>query len=312
MDADQEEALDAIGRAGFFLDSERRVVILRVHYTQHRYNPANVRQDRALSVLSQEIIHPITGRVLKGLNIIRDATNMYLRLNDMVRGEYTGRVVYKRNEIIESTDTPEKRLKVIYSWLTKNQRRVIDYSDEFYDKVSSVLTGYLYSPAHDEDFAGLRDLHREVCARLSYIQQARRVRVLEDLRNRRYHGERISWKRTLAIALDLASNLKFEIVNFFPELVEKALFSLDHILSDRYLVRTYIRQPEGTRLSKSGQAIRKTYGSLVQASDELRQALKFRKKTAEETEAKQPKKTAGKAKQSSDAPDPDKEGSPAA
>ena len=94
--------------------------------------------------------------------------------------------------------------------------------------------------------------------------------------------------------------------------MEKALFSLDHILSDRYLVRTYIRQPEGTRLSKSGQAIRKTYGSLVQASDELRQALKFRKKTAEETEAKQPKKTAGKAKQSSDAPDPDKEGSPAA
>ena len=182
--------------------------------------------------------------MLKGLNIIRDATNMYLRLNDMVRGEYTGRVVYKRNEIIESTDTHEKRLKVIYSWLTKNQRRVIDYSDEFYDKVSSVLTGY--------------------------------------------HGERISWKRTLAIALDLASNLKFEIVNFFPELVEKALFSLDHILSDRYLVRTYIRQPEGTRLSKSGQAIRKTYGSLVQASDELRQALKFRKKTAEETEAKQP------------------------
>ena len=142
------------------------MVILRVHYTQHRYNPANVRQDRALSVLSQEIIHPITGRVLKGLNIIRDATNDYLRLNDMVRGEYTGRVVYKRNEIIESTDTHEKRLKVIYSWLTKNQRRVIDYSDEFYDKVSSVLTGYLYSPADDEDFARLRDLHREVCARL--------------------------------------------------------------------------------------------------------------------------------------------------
>lgn len=312
VDPDQEDALDAIGREGFFLDSERRVVILRVHYTQHRYNPANVRQDRALSVLSQEIIHPITGRVLKGLNIIRDATNMYLRLNDMVRGEYTGRVVYKRNEIIESTDTHEKRLKVIYSWLTKNQRRVIDYSDEFYDKVSGVLTGYLYSPAHDEDFAGLRDLHREVCARLSYIQQARRVRVLEDLRNRRYHGERISWKRTLAIALDLASNLKFEIVNFFPELVEKALFSLDHILSDHYLVRTYIRQPEGTRLSKGGQAIRKTYGALVQASDELRQALKFRKKAAEETEAKQPKKTAGKVKPSSDTPDPDKEGNPAA
>ena len=312
VDRDQEEALGIIGKEGFFLDSERRVVILRVRYTQHRYNPSNVRQDRALSVVSQEIIHPITGRVLKGLNIIRDATNMYLRLNDMVRGEYTGRVIYKRNEIIESTDTHEKRLKVIYAWLTKNQRRIIDYSDEFYDKVSGVLAGYLYSPAHDEEFANLRELHREVCARVSYIQQARRVRVLEDLRSRRYHGERLTWKRTLAIALDLATNLKFEIVNFFPELLEKALFSLDHILSDRYLVRTYIRAPEGAKQRRDSQAIRKSYGALVQASDELRQAMKFRKKPVSETEAqpKQLKKSAARAR--AGAPVPEKEGSPAA
>ncbi len=108
VDADQEEALRAIDEAGYFLDRERRVVILRVTYRQHKFNPDNVRQDRALSVESQEVIHPVTGQVLGDLNIIKDATNMFLRLNDITRGEYTGRIIYKRNEIVENTDTDEK------------------------------------------------------------------------------------------------------------------------------------------------------------------------------------------------------------
>ena len=39
------------------MDAEKRVVIIRISYKQHRYNADNVRQDRALSVERQELIH---------------------------------------------------------------------------------------------------------------------------------------------------------------------------------------------------------------------------------------------------------------
>ncbi len=274
VDADQEEAIEAIARDGFFLDQERRVVILRVTYAQHRYDPGNIRQDRALSVARQEIVHPLTGRPLRGVNIIRDATNMYLRLNDIVKGEYTGQVVYKRNDVISSTESHEDRLKVLYYWLTKNQRRIIDYSDDFFQKVSRVLTAYLYSPDNDEVFAGLRELHLEVCARLGYIQQARRVRVLEELRQRQYRGERITYRRMMQLALDVVRDLKFEVVNFFPEIVENVIACLEHITSDRYLIARYVQTERP--LSKAGLEVRKGYGALVAATDSFRKVLRSR------------------------------------
>ena len=277
VDADQEDAIQAIASKGFFLDQENRVIILRVTYRQHRYDQANIRQDRALSVASQEIIHPLTGQVLKGLNIIRDATNMYLRLNDIVHGEYTGHVVYKRTEIIESTESDEKRLKVLYYWLTKNQRRMIDYSEEFFAKINRVLTGYLFSPEKDEEFGNLRELHIEVCSRLGYIQQARRVRLLEELRTRTFHGDRITYRQMIQLALEAVTNLKFELVHFFPDIVENVIACLERITSDRYLIRRYIQHQDGRTPSKNALEIRKGYGALVSATDDLKKMLRNRK-----------------------------------
>ncbi len=276
VDADQEDAIATIADKGFFLDQENRVIILRVTYRQHRYDQANIRQDRALSVASQEIIHPLTGQVLKGLNIIRDATNMYLRLNDIVHGEYTGHIVYKRNEIIESTETDEKRLKALYYWLTKNQRRMIDYSEEFFAKINRVLTGYLFSPEKDEEFGSLRELHIEVCSRLGYIQQARRVRLLEELRTRTFHGDRITYRQMIQLALEAVTNLKFELVHFFPDIVENVIACLERITSDRYLIRRYIQHQEGRTLSRNATEIRKGYGALVAATDDLKKMLRNR------------------------------------
>lgn len=276
VEDDQEEALEAIDRAGFFFDKDHRVIILRVVYRQHRYNENNVRQDRALSVESQEVIHPLTGAVLTGLNIIRDASNMYLRLGDIVSGEYTGRTIYRRTEVVESTKTDEDRLKVLSSWLSKHQRRMIDYTDEFFAKVEHIVTGYLYDPERDTAFANLRKLHAEVCARFSYICQARRVRAFEELSRRTYHGERLTYLQALRLELELVRQLRFEIVNFFPPLVEKLLVYLDRILADRYLVRTYIKPPDGTTLTEAGKEIRKIYGALVAADEEFRTALRRR------------------------------------
>lgn len=280
VDEDQHEVIEELDRKGFFLDKPRRVVIIRVTYRQHRFDSSNVRQDRALSVASQEVLHPLTGEALPGLNIIKDTTNMFLRLNDIVRGEYTGRIVYKRTEVIENTDTDEKRLKFLYFWLTKHQRRMIGYSDEFFCNVSKVLTGYLYSPDNDDAFDALRELHREVCVKFSYIQQARRVRILEDLSVRQLKGERIGYRQMLRAALDLLNELKFEIVNFFPELVDDIVENVEKILSDRYLCRTYIDVPEES-LTKAGLEIRKNYGRLVALQDGFKAVRKARAKEKE-------------------------------
>lgn len=275
VDADQEEALAAIDRDGFFLDKPRRVVILRIKYRQHGFDARNVRQDRALSVVAQEVLHPITGEPLTGLNIIKDTSNMFLRLNDIVRGEYTGRIIYKRTEVVENTGTHEKRLKFLYSWLTKHQRRMIGYSDEFFSNVSKVLTNYLFSPENDEAFEGLRDLYQEVCSRFSYIQQARRVRILEDLCQRTFKGARVTYLQMFREALILLNELKFEIVSFFPALVDAVIGCVEKILRDSYLQRKYIEPSEDT-LTAAGQEIRKNYRRLVSLQDGFKAVRKAR------------------------------------
>ncbi|WP_298031312.1 hypothetical protein [uncultured Desulfovibrio sp.] len=275
VDEDQEEALDIIDRDGFFLDKSRRVIIMRITYRQHRFDSSNVRQDRALSVVEQEVLHPLTGESLRGLNIIKDASNMFLRLNDIVRGEFTGRIVYKRTEVVENTDTDEKRLKFLYTWLTKHQRRMISYSDEFFANVSKVLSGYLFEPGNAETFDSMRDLYQEVCTRFSYIQQARRVRILEDICQRTFKGARITYRQMMREAVDLLNELKFEIVNFFPALVDDIIECMEKILRDRYLRRNYLDVPESA-LTKAGLEIRKNYGRLVSLQDGFKAVRKVR------------------------------------
>ncbi len=275
VDEDQEEALNIIDKDGFFLDKAKRVVIIRITYRQHRFDSSNVRQDRALSVAGQEVLHPLTGEPLRGLNIIKDASNMFLRLNDIVRGEFTGRIVYKRTEVVENTDTDEKRLKFLYTWLSKHQRRMISYSDEFFANVSKVLSGYLFAPENSEVFDNMRDLYQEVCTRFSYIQQARRVRILEDICQRTFKGARITYRQMMREAVDLLNELKFEIVNFFPALVDDIIGCVEKILRDRYLQRNYLDVPESS-LTKAGLEIRKNYGRLVSLQDGFKAVRKAR------------------------------------
>lgn len=275
VDEDQEEALDIIDKDGFFLDKAKRVVIIRITYRQHRFDSSNVRQDRALSVAGQEVLHPLTGEPLRGLNIIKDASNMFLRLNDIVRGEFTGRIVYKRTEVVENTDTDEKRLKFLYTWLSKHQRRMISYSDEFFANVSKVLSGYLFALENSEVFDNMRDLYQEVCTRFSYIQQARRVRILEDICQRTFKGARITYRQMMREAVDLLNELKFEIVNFFPALVDDIIGCVEKILRDRYLQRNYLDVPESS-LTKAGLEIRKNYGRLVSLQDGFKAVRKAR------------------------------------
>ncbi len=275
IDPEQEDLIAAVKNGGFFVDEKKRVVIIRVRYLQHKFSQDNVRQERALSVESQELIHPLNGEALQDVNIIRESTSMFLRLNDIVRGEYSGRIFYKRHELVENTETEEKRLKFLYAWLSKHQRRIIGYSDEFFANVLKVLDNYLLSPENYETFAGLNDLYQEVVGKYSYIQQARKVRLLEDLQHRIFKGERINYQRMLVETTALLQNLKFEIVSYFDPLVVNVISIGANILNDRYLLRTYIEKKEEDP-SPRRQEIRKNYGKLVGLIDDFKAIRKSR------------------------------------
>lgn len=273
VDPEQSDLIQTLDKAGYFIDRKKLVVILRVHYKQHRFSADNVRQDRALSVADQEIIHPLTGETFGDVNVIRDSSTMILRLNDIVRGEYVGRVVYKRTEIVENTDTVEKRLKFLYAWLAKNQRRIIGYGDEFYASVTRILDGFMRSDEVGEK--PYSELQQEVQSKYAYIRQARQVRYLEDIRARNYKGERLSYGRMLQAAVDLLHDLKFDLANYFDSLVENILHDVQAILDDRYLMRTYVECDESS-LSARGLEIRKNYRKLVSLHDEFRSIRKAR------------------------------------
>ena len=275
LEKDQKDLLANVKDKGFFVDEERRVIILRVKYRQHAFNPSNIREDRAISIADQEIIHPLTGEVLGGVNVIKDTSNMLLHLNDIVRGEYTGCVLYKRTELVQNTDTDEKKLKFLYTWLTKHQRRIISYSDEFFNSVNKVVSEYLAQLDNEESFGKYRELYLEVRSRFAYIQQAHSVRILQDIQARKLHKQKLSYRQMFKEALDLLSDLRFEVCNYFPPIVDDIIDTIEKILSDSYIRRKYIIPPESS-LSKIGLEIRKSYGRLVQMQDAFKQERKNR------------------------------------
>ena len=276
IDEDYEN-LPTLKDQGFLVDTKRNVAILRVIYHQHKFSADNVRQERALSVAKQEIIHPITGEIYTGPSVIRDSTNMVLRLNDIVRGEHSGRIVYKRTEIVDNTSSEENRLKFLFAWLSKHQRRIIGYSDEFFASINKVVTTYLYPEDVEEKFEGpLKDLRNEVIDRYSYILQARTIRLLEELAEREMHGKKIAYGPMLKMVVNILHALKFEIVNYFDSLVVTAISIGENILNDRYLRRKYIERAED-ELTPNGMEIRKDYGKLISLIDEL-QAIRKAKK----------------------------------
>lgn len=283
VEDNQDGLLERLYDGGYLIDEKKQVVIIKVGYRQHKFSPDNVRQERALSVESQEVIHPLTGEALPLAGLIRETTNMFLRLNDIVRGEHTGRIIFKRNEIVENTDTERKRLQFLYAWLSKHQRRIIGYSDEFFANVDKVLDNYLHSPENYENFNGLQELRNEVLARYSYILQARTVRELEELQERNYKGERIGYGKMLSEAVALLHDLKFEIVNYFDPLVSTVIAIGDSMLNDRYLLRTYIEKNDDA-LTPNGLEIKRNYGKLVSLLDAFRAIRK--------TRAEQPKAVA--------------------
>jgi hypothetical protein len=199
---------------------------------------------------------------------------MTLKLNDIVKGEFIGRIKYKR-EIVENTETHEKRLKFLYAWLNKHQRRIIGYSDEFYANVVKVLDNYLLNSDLFDKFNEHHTLYQEVWKKYSYIQQARKIKILEDLKKRKYNNQRINYLEMLEKVNQILGELKFEVVNYFDELIFRTIFIAESILNDPYLLKRYVKKKDDD-LSEYGQKIKKLYGRLVALVDDLKSIRKIK------------------------------------
>jgi hypothetical protein len=215
---------------GFFVDRKRRVVILKVTYQQHKYNRNNVLEDRALSIVRQEIIHPHHGGRETSLNILKDTQRTLKELTDIVRGEHSGTITYRRSELLTSTKTHEDRLKFLSAWLAKNQRRLGAYGQETFEASKKLLNSYLNQRDHREVFAKHRESHREVVQRLAYLTQVQQLQPLEKLAQLGKRQRGLGPSRRLALALAFLEENQDQLPYFYPDLFDKCYHLFNQIL----------------------------------------------------------------------------------
>ncbi len=218
---------------GYYVDQDRRVVIFKVTYQQHKYNRFNVLEDRAMSVLRQELIHPHHGGRDTSLNLLKDTKRFLKDLTDIVRGEYIGSISYKRTDLLTSTKTHEDRLKFLSAWLTKNQRRLGTYTQESFEAAKKLLNSYLLNRENKEAFAKHAELHREVLQKMTYLTQAQRLHPLEKLAQED-EARGLAPSRRLAQALAFLEERQEDLPYFYPDLFDKFLRLWDQVLAHPY------------------------------------------------------------------------------
>ncbi len=228
---------------GFYLDRRRRVVIFKVTYQQHKYNRFNVLEDRALSVVKQELIHPVHGRREASPNVLKDTNRSLKELTDIIRGEHTGTISYKRSELITTTKTHEERLKFLSAWLLKNMRRLGRYSHETFAAAKKLLNSYLLNREFREAFVKHPDLHLEVLKLLTYLTQAQQLQVLERLAqvDEKHRG---SPARRLSSAVAFLEENQGDLAYFYPDLFAKCLSLWEELLNQPYFKKLAAPQPE--------------------------------------------------------------------
>jgi len=222
---------------GYYVDRKRRVVLFKVTYQQHKYNPLNVMEYRALSILNQEIIHPYHGGREAGINVLKDTKRFLKDLTDIVRGEYLGSIIYQDSDLITSPKTHEDRLKFLSAWLDKNQRRLATYSQDSFEGAKKVLNSYLLNKDYKEVFAKYPDLHREALRQMAYLTQAHQLQGLEKLTQKHADRRRLGPYQRIAQAVAFLEDKREELPYFYPALFEKCLNLWDKLMDYPYFRR---------------------------------------------------------------------------
>jgi hypothetical protein len=237
LPADFAETHRHLADEGFFVDRQRRVVLFKVTYQQHRYSPLNVLEDRALSVLSQEVIHPCHGGRDSGFNLLKETRRFLKDLTDIVRGEYLGSIMYQRSDLISAPKTHEDRVKFLSAWLAKNQRRLATYSQENFEAAKKILNTYLLNKDYKEVFAKYPDLHREALRQMAILTQAYQLQTLERLTQKHADRRRLGPYPRISQAVSFLEEKREELPYFYPSMFQKCLDLWEQFLDYPYFRR---------------------------------------------------------------------------
>ncbi len=248
LSPDNEQLL---AKGGFYVDRGRRVVILKVAYQQHAYHKDNVLEDRALSVAQQEVIHPRSGETIS-VDILGINQDRLLALNDIVRGEFQGSIVYKRKEQISSTREISNRLKVLCSWLDKHRHILSDYSPDNFERIQRILHSFMDSPELLEDFYRNEDLVAQVRASMAHLRVAHRLRLVEKLVHNRSDasGRQLQHVHVLIILVHFLAQEGAALCRKHPSSLRKLLSLCRKQLTNPYIKRRYLSRPPRTAMER--------------------------------------------------------------
>ena len=157
---------------------------------------------------------------------MKDTKRTLKELTDIVRGEHTGSITYRRSDLITSTKTHEDRLKFLSAWLAKNQRRLGTYGQETFEATKKLLNSYLSQRDYREVFAKHRELHHEVVHRLAYLNQVLQLQPLEKLAQPGKRQPGLGPSRRLALAVAFLEENQASVALFLSRPVPKMLPSL--------------------------------------------------------------------------------------
>ena len=239
------ETIEVLHDGGFFVDDRRKVVILKVVYGHHRYHSDNVLEDRALSVRGQQIIHPQTGEIIS-TDVLGLSQDRMLLLNDIVRGEHDGSIIYKGRQHITGTSDHKNRLKFLYAWLSKHRAILADYSPDNFEMTNRIISSYLQDPKKAEIFAGCPELFEEVKKASANLRVSHRLRLLEKMVNSKSDnsGRRLQHSHILIILVHILGNEGDTFAERHPRALDKLLNICRRELSNQYLKKRYLsREP---------------------------------------------------------------------
>ncbi|MCF8033347.1 MAG: hypothetical protein K9K66_09505 [Desulfarculaceae bacterium] len=227
---------------GYYVDPKRRVVLLRVHYNQHAYHPGNVLEDRAMSVAAQEVIHPLTGEALSGLDVLGLSRDRVLLLQDIVRGEHEGSIIYGGREKLSSTAETATRLKFLTAWLHKHRNILADYSSEQFERCLKVIYSYLEDPEQKAELKRHPELTQEARQALRDVKWAHRLRLLEKLVKNRADafGRQFKHVQILIILTHVLGQEAEGLAAKHPRQLDKLLSICEGYLKNPYLRRRYL------------------------------------------------------------------------
>ncbi len=242
-----EENRRRLEEGGFLVDRRRRVLILRVGYVQHAYHPDNVLEDRAISVRRQEVIHPQTGQTME-LDVLGINRDRLVDLNDIVRGEAHGTIIYKGREEVRDTRDIKSRLKFLSAWLAKHRYLLAEYSPDNFDRLRRVLQSFLEDQSLQKDFQRHSHLYQEVLDLVRDLRMAHRLRLLEKLVQSRSDssGRKLKHVHVLVILSHILGQEGRQLARDHPRLLRKLLAICQRQLNNPYLKKRYLSHPPRT------------------------------------------------------------------